>query len=396
MNNMNNANNISTDNITDTRISRKRRKKKRPVPLYLRITTTLCILVAVSAVLSVFILRRHYRMESEKLRLEAESREHEAEEEAIHSFRQLFSTVDEKDTYSKLEVAQLMETAREEFMADGREEVLSSIRGTLEETNSSIDAFRRVFKNDVVITNNNKYLFIPIDKELAEEAHPVEFFTKNEDGTVSYTDDNGYSPVYGIDVSSHQSEINWEKVAESGVEFAIIRIGYRGYSKGDVIDDAFFEKNIQGAIENNIHTGIYFFTQAVTEEEMHEEVEYIKEHIAPYYDGGPIVIDVEEVESEGGGRTVNLSVEQRTNLIRYFCQEVEKAGMHPMIYGNLRSTMLMYDFKALSGYDLWYAHYSYPIYFPYKYSILQYSSTGKVPGITGHVDLNLCFEPWWE
>ena len=110
----------------------------------------------------------------------------------------------------------------------------------------------------------------------------------------------------GVDVSVHQGEIDWTKVADAGIEFAMIRVGYRGYgSEGKMMGDTYFQRNIQGALDAGLKVGVYYFSQAVTVEEAREEAAYVLEQIAPYPISYPVVFDWER-QNYSGSRTQKI------------------------------------------------------------------------------------------
>ena len=140
---------------------------------------------------------------------------------------------------------------------------------------------------------------------------------------------------------------------------------------------------------------MYFFSQATTEEEVDEEVALVLDKIKPYRLDCPVVVDVEKVD-DSQGRMNLISVEERTALMLRFCEKIEEAGYTPMLYHNTEMSAIMIDIAAFEKYDKWYASYSSKMFYPYAYSIWQYSNKGKVNGISTAVDLNICFEPVWE
>jgi GH25 family lysozyme M1 (1,4-beta-N-acetylmuramidase) len=199
----------------------------------------------------------------------------------------------------------------------------------------------------------------------------------------------------GIDVSSHQGKIDWQKVADDGVEFAFIRTALRGYGSGKLVEDEYCDANIKGATDAGIHVGLYIFSQAITEDEVLEEAQQIIDKASEFGVDGPIVIDVEKVSSSTG-RMNALSVEERTNLVLLFCQTVENAGYKPMIYHNTEMGALMVDIATLEDYDKWFASYAETMFYPYQYDIWQYSAKGSVDGIKTDVDMNISFTEFWN
>lgn len=214
--------------------------------------------------------------------------------------------------------------------------------------------------------------------------------------TEQYVHNSRYSDYIiknGIDVSKYQGVIDWNKVKSDGVEFAIIRVGYRGYTTGKLVNDEYFISNIVGAKAAGIKVGVYIFSQAITEKEAVEEAEYVLNQIADYELDLPVVIDYEYV-SNGEGRLYNayLSVEQATAICKAFCRRVENAGYTGMVYAN--SSMLKYQLDADSisnEYKIWLAHYTSQTNYSGEYDFWQYTSSGSVNGINGRVDCNFYY-----
>lgn len=193
----------------------------------------------------------------------------------------------------------------------------------------------------------------------------------------------------GIDVSKWNKTIDWEKVKEAGVEFAIIRCGYRGASTGALVLDPMYEQNIRGAIEADIPVGVYFFTQAVDEVEAVEEASMVIRLIEDYDVDYPVFLDS---ESAGGrGRADGLAAEERTRIHKAFLDTVKASGYETGIYGSRNWLNEQVDMEELSDYRTWLAEYAeIPAYDGY-YHMWQYTSKGSVDGIETRVDLNLCY-----
>ena len=215
-------------------------------------------------------------------------------------------------------------------------------------------------------------------------------FVVNENGFLTY---EGDAPSYiGIDVSSYQGKIDWQRVADAGVDFAIIRAGFRGYTVGGIVKDPYFEANMEGALAAGIDVGVYFFSQAVNETEAIEEALQPLEWIEGYDVTYPVVFDWEYV-SDSSSRTYNMENQQIIDCTRAFCEVVRAMGYQPMTYSNPHMVEEGYDLSQIQDYPFWLAHYTRdwtPTPFPYYYDIWQYSSDGAVDGIEGRVDLNLC------
>lgn len=195
---------------------------------------------------------------------------------------------------------------------------------------------------------------------------------------------------FGIDVSKWNKEIDWEKVKADGVEFAIIRVGYRGSSTGALVEDPYFRKNIEGAQKAGVPVGIYFFTQAVTAVEAVEEASMAIELCKEYQLNYPVFIDTEG--AGGNGRADGLDKESRTVVCEAFCQTVENAGYGAGVYASRNWYYNNVAVERLEDYTIWVAEYrSEPLY-NRTYDIWQYTSNGSVDGIEGRVDLNLQVE----
>ena len=172
-------------------------------------------------------------------------------------------------------------------------------------------------------------------------------------------------------------------------EFAILRIGYRGYGEeGTLNADEKFEQNMENARKAGIDVGVYFFSQAVNDEEAKEEADFVLEHLKGQELQMPVVYDPEHI-LEDEARTDGVTGEQFTQNAKVFCKEIEKAGYDAMIYSNMLWEAYELDLEKLLDYPVWYADYEELPQTPYRFSMWQYSSTGIVPGIEGNVDLNI-------
>lgn len=303
--------------------------------------------------------------------------------------------LDEEATYSQAEVDALIDNAvqeaREKAAAETGEAFLDQLKERMTSGDGTTDMLRYFFPDEIVVADAGQYYFFPILEELAKNTYDPEAFMADGDGVMHYYEDGERVSHKGIDVSKYQDKIDWEKVASDEVEYAFIRLGIRGYTEGEIIEDETFEDNIKGALKNDIDVGVYFFTQALSEEEAEEEAAYVIESIAPYQVKYPIVLDVESVTSSKA-RGNDLTSEERTKYCIAFCEKIKEAGYTPMIYGNLKTFTLLLNIEELEDYDKWFAYYDESYYFPYDFKIWQYTNKGKVAGIKGDVDLNISFE----
>lgn len=190
----------------------------------------------------------------------------------------------------------------------------------------------------------------------------------------------------GIDVSKWDGEINWKKVKESGVDFAIIRAGY-----GQTNADPTFKKNIEGAYKNNIIVGVYWFSYAYTNEQAHAEAKKCMETIKQYKNIIllPVFFDFEYDSMDyANSNKVRLNKEDVSRLTNIFCSDMQKYGYKSGIYTNLDYANRYFNDKILSEYDVWIAQWTTRCTYKNKYIIWQYSAKGRVPGISTFVDMN--------
>lgn len=200
-------------------------------------------------------------------------------------------------------------------------------------------------------------------------------------------EDQYYRSEQGIDVSGYNGEIDWERVKASGIEFAFIRLGYRGYTEGGLNLDSRFEENIQGALSAGLKVGVYFFAQAINEEEAREEADFVLEHIRGYKVVLPVVYDPEDIQDEA--RTDGISKEQFTANTLAFCKRIEEAGYEPAIYCNAAWQAWHLDMTQLTGILTWYADFTEYPQSSYHFEIWQYSNKGRVDGIAEDLDVDM-------
>lgn len=267
---------------------------------------------------------------------------------------------------------------------------LLGIRNSLESGDSVLDTLRRFFPDSLVVSKDSRYIFKDIDSSLKMNDYETSEVSVLPTGEYIYERNGEVISRKGIDISSHQGEIDWEKVAGTDLEFVFMRALYRGYESGKLVEDERFKINLEGAMSQGIKTGVYIFTQAVTEAEVDEELDMLEELLNGTSLTLPVVVDVEEAGG-GLGRMDQLSIKERTSLIKYYCESIKERGYTPMIYFNINGAVLMLDIEELEDYEKWFAVYDNDFYYPYAYSVWQYSDSGSVDGIEGDVDLDLSF-----
>ena len=233
---------------------------------------------------------------------------------------------------------------------------------------------------------------VEINPNVEKHDYKDEAFVHNGD-RLSYEGDSNYTYRLGVDVSEHQGYVDWQALKDSGFEFAFIRLGYRGYGQeGRICLDREFHRNIQNAQAAGFDVGVYFFAQAVNEEEALEEANFVLQNLEGYTLQLPVVYDPESILDDEA-RTDNVSGEQFTKNTEVFCSAVADAGYDPMIYANMLWEAFELDLEELSEYPLWYADYEPTPQTPYHFRFWQYTNQGQVPGITGNTDLNIEMMP---
>lgn len=210
-----------------------------------------------------------------------------------------------------------------------------------------------------------------------------------EDGYKTYHSDS-VTALLGLDVSSHQGWVDWGAIADSAVDYVILRAGYRGYGSGSIQQDEYFEYNIASATATDLGVGIYFFSQAMNEEEAAAEAHTVLALIEGYEIDYPIYFDWEPVNDDNA-RTATISATEVTACAKKFCEIVAEAGYQAGIYFNPSIAQHYYNLYELKEYEFWLAEYQDTPSYPYEFAMWQYTDSGTIPGIDTAVDLNLRF-----
>ncbi len=248
-----------------------------------------------------------------------------------------------------------------------------------------------LFVERVPVTGDyGERLLVPVREDVEKHSYKPDNFKKDENGLLGYYENGKKITLTGIDVSKWQNTIDWKKVGATGiVDYAIIRLGYRGTAQaGNTALDPKFVENIEGALAEGIQVGVYYFTQARTVEEAIEEARIVLENIKDYPVTFPVVFDTEYTAE---GRANNLSNADRTACAKAFCDTILAAGYTPAIYANTTWSILDLNLEELQGYDFWYAYYGEELYYPYNFTMWQYTDSGKLDGIPTNVDFNISF-----
>ncbi len=229
---------------------------------------------------------------------------------------------------------------------------------------------------------------VPKHEDVSESTLDPMLFDFDENGRAIYKDD-GQKILTGIDVSVFQGYIDWNAVAEDGIDFVMLRVGYRGYGEKGImgIDDRFYQ-NYDGAVAAGLDVGVYFYSQALNAEEAVEEAQFVLETLGELDLSYPVAYDWEHVDDEAA-RTKDMTNDKITECAIAFCEEIEKSGRKAIIYFNCEIGYFEYNLKKVESFDFWLAEYEKYPSFVYDYKMWQYTDKGSVNGINGDVDLNI-------
>lgn len=211
---------------------------------------------------------------------------------------------------------------------------------------------------------------------------------------VPYYAGSSCTALRGVDVSEHQHDIDWARVKAAGIDYAVIRIGRRGYSEGGLFEDEYFKQNMDGALNAGLQVGVYFFSQAVTVAEALEEAELTLSLLEPYRGRVtmPVVYDWEKIYDDNTARTAGLSAATLTDCAVAYCERVKSAGYQPGVYFNRHTGYYGFDLTRIQDYHLWFAlpEARFPNFY-YATDMWQYSFEESIPGIETPTDVNLFF-----
>ena len=270
-----------------------------------------------------------------------------------------------------------------------RNRILLEIQSSFESGNSTISMLRSLFPGDLVVMWEGRYYFYPVDRNLQTNPFSETDFALGEKGGMEYIgEDAGVTVNRGIDVSALNGEIDWAKVAEDQIAFAMIRAAVRN-TDGALVQDERFQENMSGAKSVGLRTGCYVDLDVDSEKEAEEIADFVLSNLSMSQQemGAPVAVRVQIPD-----HTSSLSGQTReewTQGVRAFCAKIKKAGYDPVICANTAAFHMLLNMAELEEYDKWIADYGDYLYFPYKFKCWQYSLKGTVNGIEGDVALDL-------
>lgn len=239
-------------------------------------------------------------------------------------------------------------------------------------------------------------IWLPVLSDVPLSAHPVENMVETDKGRMlSFDADGDLNALTGVDLSAHNTVTDWNALKADGIDFVMLRVGYRGYGvgTGKLSRDVKFREYYRAAKNAGLKVGAYFFSQAITEEEAVEEAILTAQQLEGCELDFPVAFDWELIFHDAdGARTDNVPVDVLTDCVLAYCQNIESFGYQTMVYQNKRTTLFKLDLPRLTEIPFWLAEYGDGPTYIYDYDMWQYSCTGTVAGVEGNVDLNLCFK----
>ncbi len=224
-------------------------------------------------------------------------------------------------------------------------------------------------------------------------------FTNMEDkaGLKRYMENGRKTSYVGVDISKHTGKIYFPSLKAAGVDYVMIRLGSRGYSTGQITLDENFKENIEGAIEAQLDVGVYFYSQAISQDEAIQEANFVVQNLEPYRGKVkyPIAFNMGFVSNDKS-RIEGLSREDKTTVTVSFLEGIKAAGYVPMVYGDKEWLLKEVDLTKLQDFDVWLSQEEDIPDYPYLYSMWQYDTDGVLNGIDGGADLNICFVGYSE
>ncbi len=239
----------------------------------------------------------------------------------------------------------------------------------------------------LVEDNTLKEVWLPISENLQKSQLDEQKFHKNN-GILTYA-----GAALGIDVSEFQTVTDWNAVKNAGVEFVMVRVGRRGYESGLIVEDTAYRQHIEGAQKVGLDVGVYFFSQAVTTNEAREEARFVLDCIKDYNITYPVVFDWESV-TKNTARTYEMKNDQLNAIARAFLDTIADAGYRPMLYFYKYLGYKQYALDDFADCDFWLSEPGDRPTFYYETAMWQYDVEGKLPGVEGTVDLDICFKPY--
>ncbi len=246
-------------------------------------------------------------------------------------------------------------------------------------------------KHTLVKTSDGQEEWVLISPYLTKNTY--DFKNLSESANLrKYTDNGKKISRVGVDISKHNGQVNFNSIKAAGVDYVMLRLGARGYSTGQLSLDDNFVENMEAAIEAGLDIGVYFYSQAISQDEVMQEANFVIQNLEPYraHITYPVAFDMEKVANDTA-RIDGLSRDDKTAIAATFLSGMQAAGYIPMVYGNKEWLIKNIDLAKLQDYDVWLSQEQDIPDYPYQFAMWQYTTTGVLNGVTGDASLNLCF-----
>ena len=303
--------------------------------------------------------------------------------------RSEIDAIESEGYYTTAQAEKLVANAKVQAKDEALDEIRENFRASINEK-GSLYAIREMFPDNLIVASGGEYRFYPIDESIEKNKFSSDDFKLNEKGRLEYcgTDEDAVS-YNGVAISRYQKEVDFEKVKASDIDFVMLRAGLRGTAEGALLEDDYFEKNMEAALEAGLDVGVYFESAAIDVEEAKEEAEFVLGLISDYDVTYPIAILTQPAESDDS-RTAKLNPDDYSNIIDAFCEHVESNGYKSIIYGNVLSFTELVDKRELMGRNIWISYTGEKQYYPYRFDMWEYTKLGSVDGIDSSASLIIC------
>lgn len=342
--------------------------------LYLVNVIVLCLVTLAAIIITCVLLLRNHRLEQELSSTQNQLDEIEGEDKTLYTAEQVQEEVDQ---------------ATQSATRAEKNSILMQIQSSLESGNSTTSMLRELFSDELVVVSQGRYYFYPVISSLPKNSFEKGDFEEDAAGFLTYVGDDATVQVtQGIDVSEDDGDIDFEEVAQSGVSYVMVCLGERD-EDGKIQGDENAIDNITNAAKAGLDVGAYFTTNPASTDEAMSEATYVISQLEDVKDSITMPVAVRIQVADNGDRTAEVSKADYTTSLVSFCDALTAEGYTPMVFGSLAAFTMRTDLTRLEDIDKWVQDLSSSIYFPYEFSMWQYSNAGQIQGISGDVDLDL-------
>lgn len=336
------------------------------------------------------------KVQEEKAQQEAQALEEEETEQTQTKLRAEdldfwdMYPVEEEESAEKQEAEETPKSSYEEKAEKDRQEQEEKAEQKAQE-DPSLDG-----KHTLVTNRDGSQEWVLINSYLKKNTYD---FTRLEEknGLKKYVDGGKTLSYLGADLSKYNGDVNFASMKAAGVDYVMIRVGSRGYNTGKITLDEKFNDYIKGASEAGLQIGVYFASQAISQEEASQEADFVLQNLAPYQASitYPVAFDMEFAANDEA-RIDGLRTADRTAIATAFLDKIKNAGYIPMVYGNKEWLIKEVDMTGLQQYDVWLSQEEEAPDYPYQFTMWQYTTDGVLNGVPGDVGLDISFVNYSE